>query len=165
MRNLSLQRGIGLLELMLSIIVITAIILGATKYYLGAKEEMRITQAIEIINNVAEAAYKWVEQYSDFSGLTGGTGIKPLIDAGLLPQSYGGDKISPWGGKLIITKPGASDPGTVADLRVGFAGLGDKTSNSCKRLRNKYKVCPSHGEELPLPTCLDDNCTFYFRSP
>jgi len=155
MRNFNSQYGIGLLELMLAIIIITAVILGATKYYLVAKEAMKITQAQDIVNNVANAAYKWVEGKADFADL--GTTIQPLVEAKLLPATYIGNKISPWGGSLIIT---TSDPPDTTHLRMGFTGITTKAKGI---LQNKYGVCPSTGE---FPTlCVDSNGTFFFRSP
>lgn len=153
MRNLNSHRGIGLLELMLSIIVITAVILGATKYYLVAKEAMRITQAQEVVSNVGAAAYKWVEGYANFSKFpTQKDEIGTLVTAGLLPGKYNQPGISPWGGKLITSSDADA-------LRVGFAGLPTK---ACAILKAKYGKCVAGDTSA---TCLDDNCTFYFWSP
>jgi len=135
------QNAIGLLELMLSIVVITAIILGATKYYLVAKEEMRIVQAQEIIDNVAKAAYTWVGGQPNFVELTG---IDVLTNAGLLPLKYKNDNANPWGGNIKI-QPAADG----SMIHITFGGL-EKGSKACKILDAKYGM---------------DDCDFRFMSP
>jgi len=148
MRYLS-QKGIGLLELMLTIIVITAIILSATKYYLVAKEEMKISQAQDIVNNVAQAAYKWVEGRPDFTNLS----LDDLINNGLLPGKYSGN-IGPWGGKITLSLD------TGKNLMLQFSNLGTATTTSrCAVLYNKYK------DDSQSSVWADTNCTFYFKAP
>ena len=51
-KNLNLQhfRGISLLEVMLAIIVITAIALASVRYYSTTRENARITQALAMVN-------------------------------------------------------------------------------------------------------------------
>jgi len=154
MREPNSSRGIGLLELMLSILVITAVILGATKYYLVAKEATRVTQAQEIINNVAEAGYQWVEGQSDFSGMTG---VAVLIKAGLLPNSYDiGKNISPWGGNVIVGNSGSG-----LWLSIAFDGLTiTDQAKACGILQKKYGIC---GADSTF--CATSDCKFLFRSP
>jgi len=155
MRNLNSHRGIGLLELMLSIIVITAIILGATKYYLVAREAMKITQAQDIINNVANATYKWVEGASNFHDLT----LQKLIDNGLLPGKYGQSGISPWGGNIELRpKQGDDQLATFWFDNLG-SSLSSPPSKPCSILYSKYK------DSTQSSIWSDENCTFYFRAP
>ena len=160
MRDLNSNKGIGLLELMLSIIVITAIVLGATKYYLVAREAMKVTQAQEIINSVAEAAYKWVEGSPNWSGLS----MDELVtQKGLLPSRYLG-KIDPWGGAEVQV---SSDEDTNWFF-IRFGGsASDIPDKPWKILEAKYGSCPSSFRTVDsLVSCADgDSHTFYFRAP
>lgn len=166
MHNLNLKKGIGLLELMLSIIVITAVILGATKYYLVAREAARITQAQDIINTAAEAAYKWVEGHSDFSGIT----TQVLFDAGLLPHKYLEKNMDPWGGGMIQIFADTSHKPSYPWVCVRF-GSGPRTDipqKSYEVLAAKYGKCPAaYREQEEITSCADyvGNHDFYFRAP
>ncbi len=159
------QNGIGLLELMLSIIVITAVILGATKYYLVAREEMRIVQAQEIINTAAEAAYKWVEGRPDFNYI----GTQALVDAGLLPEKYLGN-MDPWGGGMIRifadTMLAPKFPWVV--VRFGGGARTDIPTKAYEVLAAKYGKCPDgFRDQEKVTSCADYsyNHDFYFRAP
>jgi hypothetical protein len=92
------NRGIGLLELMLSIMVITALLLASTRYYITARDNMRMTQAVEIINNVAAGGFKWLEGRPDLSGIS----ITTLANYNLVPKSYTLDTANPWKGQIYV---------------------------------------------------------------
>jgi len=168
MRKINLTKGIGLLELMLVIIIITSIILGATKYYLVTKTSMRITQSQEIINNVAQAAYKWAEGHTNFSSITN---IGILVNAGLLPSTYGNNNISPWEGtnpKNITVEPNCDGKW----IAISLGNLpGTKAQKACSILVAKYGSCPSDDVcSSSLDSCAITNptfsaCLFLFRSP
>ena len=155
MYDLNSEKGIGLLELMLSIIVITAIILGATKYYLVAREAMKITQAQDVINNVASATYKWIEGQPNFHDLT----LQKLIDAGLLPGKYGQSGISPWGGSINLTPKQGDDQLAAFWFDNLGSSLTTPPSKPCLILYNKYK------DSTQSSIWSDENCTFYFKAP
>lgn len=118
--------GISLLEVMLSVIVITAVIVASIRYYTLAQENSRIAKAIEMINNVATASFKWVEGKNQigFEGIN----IGNLADSGLLPQIYKTENINPWRGKL------SADPAANNSVIIT---LGNIPPNSCANLRQK----------------------------
>ncbi|QLH41697.1 MAG: hypothetical protein HWD59_02490 [Coxiellaceae bacterium] len=60
------QRGVGLLELMLSLLVILTLIFMATRYFLISRESLRVSQAVDMINTTVNASYKWLEGNPDF---------------------------------------------------------------------------------------------------
>lgn len=93
------QRGIGLLELMLSLAIIAAIILMATRYFTQASEASKVTQSTEIIATLINASYKWVEGQPNFSDIS----IQKLVDDKILPPDWANKK-DPWG-KLLTLKP------------------------------------------------------------
>lgn len=163
MRKLNLHQGIGLLELMLSILVITAIILGATKYYLVTREEMKIAQAQDIINNVAHAGYKWVEGKPNFYGVS----KLELVNMGLLPQSYT-SKTDPWGGEIIVSA-GTMDKMSwmqvmfnLANPAASVVGMSDK---ACGILVAKYGDCGDYSSVDSCGVSYGGKCSFSFRSP
>lgn len=99
MFRFNFQRGISLLELLLSLVVITAILFAATRYFSITSENLKVTQAEEMINNVANASFQWVQGYPDFSSLIS---IQTLIDAKLLPDNYSSITINPWRGSITV---------------------------------------------------------------
>lgn len=120
--------GISLLEVMLSVIVITAILVASIRYYTLAQENARIARAVEMLNNVATASFKWVEGQNQigFDGIT----IAKLADSGLLPQIYKTETetINPWRGKL------AADPAANNSVIIT---LGNVPPSSCANLKQK----------------------------
>lgn len=167
MRNLNSHHGIGLLELMLSIIVITAIILGATKYYLVAREAMRITQAEDMVNNVAKAAYTWVEGHDNFNDLDGksGKGLKSLVDANLIPATYMDGHCNPWGGTMYSWNI-REDFGGGRWLNINLEAV---PGNSCVMLMNKFGgLCSKIPDWSGVTSCGETSgstCRIFFREP
>ena len=100
------QWGIGLLELMLALVVIAAIILMATRYFKQASEELKVTQATHMLNNIVDASFEWLKGEQSFNVPGFDTnGILVLIDAKLLPETWR-DKPDPWGGIILLTAYG-----------------------------------------------------------
>lgn len=95
------NKGISLLEIMLVIVIISAISLSATRYYLVTREGARVAQAADVIHNIAEASYTWVQAQSGFSGIS----LSVLTDTKLLPDDYSTNptKINPWHGSLDLS--------------------------------------------------------------
>lgn len=93
------HHGIGLLELMLSLAIIAAVILLATRYFSQASEASKVTQATQIIRTLTDASFKWVEGKPNFDGEPGKNNplsIPQLITDGILSSDWS-DKPSPWG--------------------------------------------------------------------
>lgn len=88
-------RGIGLIELMLVLLIIVIIIFTATYYFRVTSENLKVTQAEEMINNIVQASYKWLEGNPNFAGIN----IDVLQSAGFLPANY---DTNPWKGKVSI---------------------------------------------------------------
>ncbi|MCK4870137.1 MAG: hypothetical protein KAS93_03405 [Gammaproteobacteria bacterium] len=82
--------GIGLLELMLSLVVIAALLLLVTRYYLITERAERVSKGAEMINNIVDASVKYSEGLTNTSQ---GMSLQSLIDTRLLSDSY---SRSPW---------------------------------------------------------------------
>ena len=117
-------RGISLLELMLALVIIAMIVFTVTRYYSVTEENLKVTQAVEMINNIVKASYQWVEGQPDFKNIS----IQALIDAGLIPDSY---KVNPWKGAVTI--PGS----TLASVLT--INMYDLPRTSCQNLLEKLK--------------------------
>lgn len=117
-------RGIGLLELLLSLIIIVSLLFMATRYFKTADENLRVSRAESMLNTVVAGSYKWLAGSPDFSGLT----IPKLVHAELLPQNYkDGININPWGGSVYICPgPGTASP----NLRVVMTHVPPTSCNS-----------------------------------
>lgn len=118
------SRGIGLLELMLTLLVLAAILFSATRYYKITQENLRVEQAVTMVSNTITAAHQWSESVTDTTGLT----LQTLINAGLVPPSYA--KGNPWGGKFLV-----SWVNYLLTLRVN----GIPRQESCVSLREKMQ--------------------------
>lgn len=81
--------GISLLELMLVLLVITILVFSSLRYYSVVEENLKITQAEDMINHIVDASYRWNEGNSDWQQLN----LQQLINQDLLPASAA---ISPW---------------------------------------------------------------------
>ena len=120
------QRGIGLLELMLSLAIISLLLIMATRYYSTTKRSKEIAEAVSLIQTIRAGA----QNYIGPSGYVKEDDvITKLINAGLLPKSIT-DKAtaSPWGTAMTAsTTAGAT--GVLTITMEPPAGVGtDKTS-------------------------------------
>lgn len=115
--------GIGLLELMLSLLVIAIIIFTATKYFTLTSENLRVAQAGEMVNNITDASYKWSQGQPDFTNVS----IQALNLSGFLPNDY--DK-GPWPGSTISIAPDS----TKQKIVITITGM---TATACQNLAEK----------------------------
>jgi hypothetical protein len=128
------RRGVGLLEIMLIIMIITAVMVGVSRYYYIARENARVTRAIDMINDLVNAAYQWVGyRNDDFSTISIGT----LVSAGLLPSNYGNID-NPWQGNIKIS---AITQGSYAQIRL--SNIPKKSCNILSEMMAKYSNDPA----------------------
>lgn len=104
------SQGIGLLELMLVLLVITFILFGALRFYKITLENARLAQGEEMINNLTAASYKWAASSSDLGQLT----LQTLINMDLIPENYINH---PWNGPVAVS---GTQPNTV---RITFENM------------------------------------------
>ncbi len=109
-----LQRGIGLLELMLSLAIIAILLIMATRYYQTTKQSQEVNDAVQLVNSVVAAMTNYVTDHPDQG--TGSSNIIPFssfIGWGYLPSALGstGSTASPWGtsvGSIYVNSTGAT---------------------------------------------------------
>lgn len=131
--NLSLrnQRGIGLLELMLSLAIIAILLIMATRYFTAANTNQQVNNAVDMFSGVRASVNSY---YTDNGAGAAMPNISTLVTSGYLPQSYGGSggsgtTANPWGGSIATAS--ASSAG---HFTVSMAGV---PSSACTMLNNR----------------------------
>lgn len=127
--------GIGLLELLLSIAVITGVLLTITGYYSTVQNNYRTTKALSMIATAKDASYRWLEGKNQkaFTGLT----TLSLANLALIPTSWGPDnnQVNPWGGSIrICQNPNSPVPNNALII------LTNVPQSACKGLAAKTKA-------------------------
>lgn len=108
-------RGISLLELMLVLLIIAIILFTSIRYYQVASENLKVAQAVEMVNTISNATAKWLEGQAQ---LTPDFRVDTLVDAGLLPAYYK-TALDPWKGELmVLSGSGALTQLTIVMLQV-----------------------------------------------
>ncbi len=128
------QRGIGLLELMLAIAILSIMAIAATAFYGSVKENRRIVYVVKMVGDIQNAVSTYVKK-PDFKYENDEYDYLPdLISAGLLSPYY---EKTPWKGDIavqIYNASGKSDtiqPQTMIQL----GGLGAKAPGKvCERI-------------------------------
>lgn len=111
------QRGISLLEVLLSLTIIFIILLMATRYYETTEASAKANESIRMLNAVAAAADDWFVTYKTYRSADGKVAItkQALIDMGDLPAAFGGtNTANPWGGEITIV------PKDSTHVTIGF---------------------------------------------
>jgi Tfp pilus assembly protein PilE len=147
------QRGISLLELMLALVVVGALLLLVTRYYQQTRENMRIAQAIEMINNAVNAGYKWLEGQPNFKAVK----VTVLADSQFLPQSYKEGNANPWKGTIDVVSANNSDYMTVI-----LTGIPTK---SCQNLKEKMLNRALKINNQPMPDVVQPECKTQGNGP
>lgn len=95
------SRGISLLEVMLSLLVIAGIIFIVLRYAGPARQQTQITQYIRQINTLSDASFRWLRGQDSLKGIT----IPTLANAGLMPSRYITEKYNnPWRNEFYINE-------------------------------------------------------------
>lgn len=113
------QRGIGLLELMLSLAIIAILLVMATRYFTSARQGQQVAAAVSMVNAITAAA----SNYTSTQGAGAAPGSIGLIKS-YLPQ---GAETDPWGGKITID--GASATAFIINM-------GSVPSDACTLIGN-----------------------------
>ncbi len=105
MLSIAKYRGIGLLELMLSLAIIAILLIMAVRYFQSANNSNAMNTAIDDCNAIKSAvkAYVGTNNISVASKLT----LSQLVTQGFLPNSFGSTAAlsaaaSPWGSSITI---------------------------------------------------------------
>lgn len=113
MKKLKHQTGFGLLELMLSMVIVALLLIMATRYYQSARSNARINEGVSLISSIINAA----------NNIAIGTGTYGTMDeSSIVPylptnEQNGKAIINPWGGDVTVK-------GATTSLTITLNGLG-----------------------------------------
>ena len=109
------QLGISILEILLSLVLISTITIMAIRYFEVTTRSMKVSNAIKQIKYLSDISYQWLQQQrqSDFSGAANGekVALQKLIDTHLLRDDPS-ERFNPWGGSITIS-PASENPSYV----------------------------------------------------
>lgn len=92
----NLQRGISLLELMLSLAVIAMVLVLATRYFMNTRTSQQVNEAAEMITAVYAAGESWLQTQNSLEKNM----IPIFINNGSIPSDFNESNINPWGGDI-----------------------------------------------------------------
>ena len=120
------QKGIGLLELMLSLAIISVLLVMATRYYKTARHGQQVNDGLSLVNATVAASENWVVGKSNYQGID----VQELVNQGLLPADIGdGSSGSPWHTKITVASMN-NDSQVEIDLE-------NIPTSACNSLKNK----------------------------
>lgn len=109
MKHFKPQRGVTLIELMLSLVIIISLILVAIRYYQPVRSAYQVNKGIELTQGFINASNGWFELYRNFQAgqpdkaPSPGISINSLMMLALLPRTFATpNSISPWHGNLTV---------------------------------------------------------------
>jgi type II secretory pathway pseudopilin PulG len=135
MKSRNKSRGIGLLELMLSLSIIAVLLVMATRYFMVANEEQKINNAISQIHGIAGGAANYAISFPGYAGVA----ISSLVNGNFIPASFGGSDgagagANPWNGGLSV---GAASVNGAAGFTVTMSAVPTiGTPSTCNKLAN-----------------------------
>jgi prepilin-type N-terminal cleavage/methylation domain-containing protein len=132
------QRGISLLEVMLSLAIIAVVLVMATRYFGIATISSKVNQATSMISEIRQGYARYVMDTNDSVGGT----LETLAKGGYITKETGaGAKDgNPWGGAIVMS---ISLPQTIT-----FEGIPTK---DCTNLANRFGVtCENGSVSVPL---------------
>jgi type II secretory pathway pseudopilin PulG len=112
-------RGIGLLEIMLSLAIIALIIIMATRYFSVAQQQQKITQTMNMVTTLLQVARTYGAGVSSFpcDYMT-----STLENAELISKGYGTTRPGPWG---TVQLKGRASPNSelCGNIQVEIVGV------------------------------------------
>lgn len=116
--------GISLLEILLSLSIITIILVSALRYYTVASFEQKLNDATDMIQGLRSAAPRWLLSHDDYKDIS----VANLKYLNLLPERFG---THPWHGVIGITGSNQNPGMYVINLdKIPF--------NACNDLKNRF---------------------------
>lgn len=127
------QKGISLLEVMLSLAIIAIILVMATRYFGIASGTSKLNQATGQINEIKQGLAQWSVNNGSYSGAT----LTTLSTANFITSETAAGQ-NPWGGTLGLSATATSATITMEGLPTGV----------CDNLKSRLGT----GASCPAPT-------------
>lgn len=145
------QKGISLLEVLLSLTIIAIILVMAVRYFFVAENNNRVNTTREDVGSVIAAVNAWKGKNPQY---TDGLSILTLYQGGDFPSSKSlktdnwqdptkateATLYNPWGQVIELTSSSSADPHVTIRTQM-------QDSNDCASLQNSYSkaICDSTG--------------------
>ncbi len=100
------KKGFGLLELMLSMVVVALLLIMATRYYQSARTSARVNAAINMIQASLTAADNIGNAQGGYTVAINAAALKPFLPNNSLQ--------TPWGTTLVVSTAGAASASSVS---------------------------------------------------
>ena len=121
------QTGFGLLELMLSMVIVALLLIMATRYYQSARSNARVNQAIGLIGSIVSAANGVSLANGNYSTISDSTLI-PYLSPNFVSGTGKNQTIQdPWGNTVTVTSNGATN------FTIALASI---PTDDCTKLSN-----------------------------
>ncbi|MFN7097282.1 MAG: type II secretion system protein [Gammaproteobacteria bacterium] len=163
------QKGIGLLELMLSLAIIAILLIMATRYYQSASNSNNMNNAVDMVNAVRAGVKSYL---SSNIGSADYPTITALQQNGYLPQAYSAPSTAnPWGGPICIMAatttatacPSSAATVTMADTySVSISGL-PTNQDFITQMQNKLEGTINVGGGESVNCAATGVCTLVFQ--
>lgn len=118
------QAAFSLMELMLSLAVISMLLVMSTRYFNSVQHQQRLNHAATIVRDIVSASHSWAQSNPDMSNIS----LQRLIDVNLLTTSYAKN---PWGGDVIVNAK-ANDAFNITIT------LSQVPEDDCKALQSEF---------------------------
>lgn len=150
-----MDKGISLLEVLLSLAIIGIILILVTRYYNSTRTSQMTNETIGIIQNLTAAADNWYWTNKSFTAPTP-ISLTQLQQMGLVPEKQ---SKSPWGGDINIEPDNGRDPNHVSILipNVPYQ-VGPPAQGACLNLQeiltrqNLKATCSATGLTITYPS-------------
>lgn len=120
------NRGIGLLELMLSLSIIAILLVTATRFYVSTKSSQQVGEAAQLVTAVYTAAQSWITH----DQIKNQDMIPLFVADGSLPKEFSKANVNPWGGHVTATGQSATS------ITVNLSAV---PADSCNDLTEEFK--------------------------
>lgn len=146
------QKGISLLEVMLSLSIIAIILVMATRYFFTASNSQRMNEARAQVGVLTALIHSWKANHSDYSTITTSVIASNLVG----DSSWNGTVLkSPWNTQVAITVA----PSSAESYMIAF-DMPDATL--CSTLRSSFHPQAASSAEEGV-SC--DGVTFQYVGP
>jgi type II secretory pathway pseudopilin PulG len=144
-------RGIGLLELMLSLAVIAILLVMATRFFGVTHRAQELNHAAKDVAFVMAGVHNWQAGKGNFSGIS----LQELAAQGLLPDDITNDGFLPaWGGcesaKVTIQSGGLHAAHVEIAMRDISLGI-------CQGLQSRFSSADQRNSMIKFSQCVTDH--------
>lgn len=123
------NKGITLLELMLSLAIIAIILVMATRYYEIVHSTEQTNDASNMIQAIRAGSQRWLLSNQDFSNIS----ITAMQNLNLLPQTFSDN---PWGSTMTVS-PASGDTSKIQ------IEMKDMPLSACENLLSRFSAAAS----------------------